>query len=55
MASEYIVNLLVETASKSAMAYKYACIITYQNKVIACGYNKYDVKYSLEGSCLLRA
>ena len=55
MPREDIINLIKETASKSPLILKYACIITYRNKIISCGFNKYDGKYSLEGCCLLRA
>lgn len=34
-----IVNLLIDLAKKSNMRKRYACVITYQGKIISSGYN----------------
>ena len=47
MSSNDITSLLFQIALKSPQSLKYACIITYRNKVISCGFNRYCRKYSL--------
>ena len=36
-------DILINTANKSNMKHKHACVITYRNKIIAEGYNKYKL------------
>lgn len=36
-------ELLLNIADKSVMAVKYACVIVHRNKIIATGYNHYDL------------
>ena len=36
-------ELFLNTANKSNMASKYACIITLRNKILSVGFNHYDL------------
>jgi deoxycytidylate deaminase len=38
-------TLLVKTALKSNMQHKHACAITYHNKIISIGYNRYNLNF----------
>ena len=38
-----LIELLINTASKSNMAHKHGCVIMYRNKVISTGYNYYKI------------
>lgn len=37
-------NLLLQIANKSNMTTQYACVIEYRGKIIATGFNHYDLK-----------
>jgi len=38
-------TLLINTALKSNMQHKHACVITFHNKIISIGYNRYNLNY----------
>lgn len=48
MLSNNISRLLTQIASKSPQSLKYACIITYRNKIISYGFNRYCRKHWLD-------
>ncbi len=44
-------SLLIKTALKSNMQHKHACAITFHNKIISIGYNRYNLNYKDIYSC----
>jgi deoxycytidylate deaminase len=44
-------SLLIKTALKSNMQHKHACAITFHNKIISIGYNRYNLHYKDIYSC----
>jgi hypothetical protein len=55
MNDQSLEQLLYNTALRSDMSMKYACLIQFRNKIIATGYNYYDTqKCCLHQHCILR-
>ena len=47
----YLKNELINTALKSNMQHKHACAITFHNKIISIGYNKYNLNFKNIYNC----
>lgn len=53
-----IKEVLINTACKSNMHHKHGCVITYRNKIIAEGFNRYNLNlkniYNCNNNCYQR-